>query len=535
MIQLFRKRALRQISGMRSVFVVSCTLAALAQLPTWPCLAVERHAPQRRPTIWVWDCKSAPFWRETLRTSSIDVAHTTASRFNRQYNGAGKFYAVTEGETPETPANCDSNLSFSAGLPTDVGIDGILAAPPSQPAKTASRAGTKSTARSASSKPATGKLVLLNGPRHQMGVISQGEAGTHVFEVRNSGTAELTLRLRDKSCGCTTVRVNGTELSLESAAPLDLELQPIPEGTDLPAPQLPVVASPANELPQLAAAGSASPTSGNDVHVIPAGGAARIEVSVDTSDARGAIHQRVRFATSDPDQPSVEFEVEGEVSRPIEVAPARINIEGLRADKSIRRTVRITSKKFDNLQIKEVKSSNPAFVVRADRLSSGYLKSEQLLAGFEVHVDIPAGQPIGLTHALIQIATNLPGQPVLTIPVMGRVEGDITLMPSDVLEFGSVPRGETAVQGVYGKIRTKVPVDIKLVRTEPDFLKVEIHKPSGLSQGQQFLIVEATLSATAPGGEFNGEIEIETTHPTSRRLRIPVHGQVIEESPVAAR
>ena len=62
----------------------------------------------------------------------------------------------------------------------------------------------------------------------------------------------------------------------------------------------------------------------------------------------------------------------------------------------------------------------------------------------------------------------------------------------------------------------------------PKVLMMELHKPAGLSQGHQFEIREATVPTDTAIGEYQGVIELETIHPTAKRIRIPMRGSVVE-------
>lgn len=545
---------LRSVPGSRCLFATAAALGTLTVVAGsfgWALsrgVAAERRTSQRRPTVWVWDCAAAPHWRETMRTSDADMARMTADRFNKQYNASGKFYTVTEGDAPQELVNCESSRGAAKGAAPGLFDEVIDAAPTSRSAPlTGARTpfDARPVGKGTSTAGGTGKLVLLTATRQNFGAVSPGQSGTQVFEVKNPGPGDLTLRLVEKSCGCTSVRIDGNELSPGLSGLGELVLEPIPDGQDLPGLQSPAqpdgkIGS-ANELPIPSnvepAAPAASdglfeqiaPEAGNDTHVIPAGHGSRIEVSVNTSDAGGAIHQRVKFSTSDPNHAAVEFEVEGEVILPIEVSSPWLSVEGLKSDQALRRTIRITSKVIENLQIKHVTASEPSFAVRSDRLSHGLLKSEKLKSGFDVHVDIPAGQPAGLMQATITIATNSAEKPLLTIPVLGRVHGDVTLLPIESFDFGPVTAGEEVMLGLYGKIQTATSADVKVARVQPGFLKVELLKPAGLAQGQQVFVVEATLMKTAPVGEFQGTIELETTHGTPRKIRIPVLGNIVAQ------
>ncbi|MBI3860441.1 MAG: DUF1573 domain-containing protein [Planctomycetia bacterium] len=363
----------------------------------------------------------------------------------------------------------------------------------------------------------TGRLELLTEARQSFGSVVQGDLAKTTFSIRNSGRGNVTVQLAEKSCGCTSVRINGKELLNTPAVSAAAPLAPVPD-----------VAFSARKDQN-------SPVAGADSFVLAAGRTAKVEVAVDSRHAAGPVEHAVKLTTSDPEHPLVELQVAGDVVPRIELSTQFLDLGDLPAEKNTVASIRVTSRIEPDLQIKQVVSSNPSIKARVEAVSPESLKASGDKAGFNVVVEVAAGQPIGLLQGELTIITSLDDQPVLTVPVTGRVTGDVQLMPSEAIDFGLVQQGQPATQGAYAKIHTKVPVTVKVARVEPESLKVELHRQGGISHGQQFVIVEVTLPAQKAAGVINGVIELETTHPTAKKVRIPVRCQVIESSILSAR
>lgn len=548
--------------------------------------ADRRRDRPSQATVWVWDCAAAPIWREAIKGGSLHAARATARRLNDRSTVTAKFYVANGGDVPDEVPECairSANLAASVRIARketkeSPGRDkGASASPPTNVLDAGGRSSesfdelntVSSDRRPAESprKPAkpeihnkttlvkaaatasagdTGQLVLLSGSRHDFGSISPTEAVRHVFEVRNAGRGELSLQLIQKSCGCTSVRIDGQELAFGQTSLANTALEPIPQSIDraefpgtprdsdrgVPSPHettSSLAVTPAT-MPRQAAPAKIEPTNpeGGERYRISAGKTAKIEISVDTRDARGQVSQMVIFSTSDPAHSQVDFHVEGAVIPPFELSQRWFNFREIRADQPAQQMIRLTSRIVSDLKIMKIASSDPAIKVRAEPLGSSDLRADGAKSGFAIHVDLAAGQPIGLLEGEISVTTNLPNQPSITVPLLGRVVGDLSLVPGDTLDFGTVPEGASSRLGFYAKIVTAVPINVKVTRVEPEFLQVDLHKPAGLSRNNQFIITEVTLPSTAPKGEFRGVIEFETTHATARRIRIPVFGKVTE-------
>lgn len=396
-----------------------------------------------------------------------------------------------------------------------------------------------------------GKVVLISKTTHELGVVAQGEAGSHSFELRNVGPGDLHVQLADKSCGCLSVRLDGVRLksrALQAPFPPDSPLHPVPErnpnASVMPfapqsrdpddrrqamasPPQLPLP----NPLPNGPSLLPIPPTEAEtspavDEHIVRADQTVGIEVSINTNNTIGNIHQFAKILTSDPAHPIVELRLEGNVVPRIELSHRWLDLPGLRTDRPAHGTFRVTSRVLQDLQIKHALSSDPSIKVQADRMENETLAETGAKVGYEVQLNIPVGQPVGRLTADVTLVTNQPNQPVITVPISGNVEGDVKLMPYGTLNFGQLERKNGGTQGLYAKVLTVEMVDVNVVNVEPDFLKVELHCPNGLRDGQQFVIIEGTVPPEAPVGEFVGQIDLQTTHPTSKTVRIRVHGIV---------
>jgi hypothetical protein len=411
-----------------------------------------------------------------------------------------------------------------------------------RPAQSPGRGASTAHTQKASAK--AGQLVLMSEARRDLGPILQGQTAAHIFRIRNAGSGPLTVRLSEKSCGCTSVRINEQELQLDSSSSPGLPLQPVSAADSLPldlnAPfppgsQTPPVSRPISRDGTLPLFENSEPAAtikdaaaGSDASIVEAGESAHIEISVDTTQTQGPFHQHVTLSTNDPKNTSLELHLEGTVLPKIESSVPWLDLREIRSDQSVRQELRVTSRFLPDLRISEVSSSDPSFRIRTEKLNKTELQATAALSGYAIHVEVPAGRPIGQLNAQLSITTDQSDGDVLVVPVFGRVTGDLQFMTGDAVSVGIVSKGQSTTIGSYAKIRTTAPFTARIARIEPPYLKVEMHKPNNPGQGHQFLIFEVTIPDGAPEGEINGVIELETSLANARKAVLPVYGQIVD-------
>jgi hypothetical protein len=94
------------------------------------------------------------------------------------------------------------------------------------------------------------------------------------------------------------------------------------------------------------------------------------------------------------------------------------------------------------------------------------------------------------------------------------------------LDFGLVLPGPRARCGLYARFDGQAPSQAKIVRVEPDFIRCRVDSAKTRNRGEEVLLVEAEIGPEAPSGDFFGRVELETAHPTAKRIAIPVRGRI---------
>lgn len=343
---------------------------------------------------------------------------------------------------------------------------------------------------------------------HNFGSMDQQQFATHVFEIRNEGEGELVLRIVDSSCGCTVVRMGDLVWNKEEV--------------------------------------TAAPT---ETIAVQPGNAIDMELTWNTKLKSGQFTTVTTIDTNDPNQPRADFTVEGLIVPFVELSPASLRFDDARNNEVTTGYVYVYSKKLENLEITEVKSSNPLITAEFEPASEEFLSGMEAKSGLKASIKIEPGLPIGPFNAALTFKTNCEERPELTVAVSGQVGGDVTMTPDERISFGTVKTTESNTRGVFLKFRGESDslVEVKEPRitlrrmdvrqaTEKDtpteapagievtnFLKVSVTKSETM---KNFFQIKVEVPQGSPGGQFRGLVELETDHPTAKLVKIPVSVQV---------
>jgi uncharacterized protein DUF1573 len=187
--------------------------------------------------------------------------------------------------------------------------------------------------------------------RHDLGAVVQGERLEHAFEVRNRG---------------------GADLVIEEARSEVLTV----EGFD---------------------------------RVIPAGGAGRIRVALDTSGVYGVGKLAVRVFTNDPEAPDTTLGLDARVVKPLEVEP-RDRIYFFKGGEQRRALVRYGDRP---VAVTGISCDSPHFRPSWKPLAPG--------ERYELTVVLDPAAPAGKHEATVTVSTDSPDFPELRIPVRALV------------------------------------------------------------------------------------------------------------------
>ncbi|MCI0638400.1 MAG: DUF1573 domain-containing protein [Gemmataceae bacterium] len=334
------------------------------------------------------------------------------------------------------------------------------------------------------------RAEVVGNATYDFGYMEQDARGSHTFEIRNTGEAPLKLAKGATSCKCTLSNLDHDTVQPGESAKIVLEWT----------------------------------------------------ASSISNDPRFRHSATIR--TSDPRRPHIDLWIEGEVSRSHKLVPLDLRLPAISVGEGATAELDLYGYHGDKLTIKRQEYTDSSlasyFELRTEEMPAEQVKQERgATAGKILHVTIKPGLPLGPLLQRIRLWLDLPGDPIVEIPIEGHVSGDISIVgprtwdsEHSLLVLGEVQRDKGAESKdlhllVKGEHRDKI--ELKVVDVRPEFLQVEFEKPQSV-EGAEVVKIPFTIKVPrgAPTVDHSvtigkaGQIELETGHPTTPRLQIHV-------------
>jgi len=300
-------------------------------------------------------------------------------------------------------------------------------------------------------------LVLPEGV-FEFGAVERGTEVSHVFGLPNRGGTDLQIDHVKTSCGCTVAVLSD--------------------------------------------------------QTIPPGREARVAVTLDTSRLAGRTTKTVTVYTSDPAAPVVSLSLTGQVNTDLVVSPTPLYLGRVQRGETVRREVLITpGREGGAYAVERVEPATRALHTRLDSRTDG--------PGQRLVVELDRAVPLGHLNETLELRTTSPNQPVIRLPVLANVEGDVIVLPPQVT-FGVTRGGGTTEREVYVRNRGVRPVAITRV-VVPD--KVATWTLDPVQAGQEYRLT-VRLRDDLPPGKVESSVEIFTDHPDEDHLVVPLYAIV---------
>ncbi|MCW5890675.1 MAG: DUF1573 domain-containing protein [bacterium] len=295
--------------------------------------------------------------------------------------------------------------------------------------------------------------VVIEAPVHDFGTVEEGAAVEHVFRVRNDGTDWLRVEQVKGTCGCTVGAAAGT--------------------------------------------------------LVAPGSETTVLVTLDTRRLAGRTTKTVTVYTNDPVSPRLGLTVTGDVLTDLVIAPQPLYLGRLRRGERVRREVRIApGRPGGTAQVVLVEQAPQPLRVL---IEPGDDPGEQKLV-----VDVVGELPLGRFNDEVVLRTTSAARPVVRLPVMANVQGDLAILPPQVT-FDVARDGSAEPHDVRIRNLGRNPLAVTGV-TAPDPVAWEL---TTLRPGAEWKL---TLRLRGPlVSPLAGEVEVLTTHPIDARVVIPVY------------
>jgi hypothetical protein len=247
--------------------------------------------------------------------------------------------------------------------------------------------------------------------------------------------------------------------------------------------------------------------------VVPPGGQGAVAVECDTADAVGSRQTTTSVYSNDPAQPVTTLVLAAAVRADVAADPPRLYIGHVSRGQTAPTTVRIVG-------------GGPIVSVEAagTRIAAALGGGRDARAR-QVQITVKPDAPIGRFEEVVTLRTGSPRRPVLQVPVVGVVEGDVMVTPAQ-LDFGMTTPDATASRVIGLQQRGQQPLHIIAARLTPALGTAAVRVGR---EGKDYRVT-VVLRAGLRSGKFTGTVEIETDHPEQQRIQVPFSGQVVEKS-----
>ena len=205
----------------------------------------------------------------------------------------------------------------------------------------------------------TAPRIEVSETTFDFGFMYQNESVSHIFRIRNTGTATLKLEQVKSTCGCT------------AALPAQREIAP--------------------------------------------SGETELKVTFQSGSMRDRIVKHVHIDSNDPNQPRVTLTITGQIKVEIEVTPKGVYIGKLSLGEVVERTVDIVPVDVKSFKILSVTADNPAVKVGKPMPLPDKQPGYRLIITFG-----PLKEP-GRVNAKVTVRTDLPHTKEFEITVYGKM------------------------------------------------------------------------------------------------------------------
>jgi hypothetical protein len=176
--------------------------------------------------------------------------------------------------------------------------------------------------------------------------------------------------------------------------------------------------------------------------IVPPGGEGAIEVSLDTASFQGRKTKTVLVSTNDEEHPVGEFTLTGHVTPRVVADPPVLYLGRIRPGAGATGEIRILSMSGEPIEVASAAAENLALEVAVEGPSSAGNREHRVI------VRVPPETLSGRFSGTLRIKTTKPEPLELDVPVLGSVEGDRLVQPSQVM-FGSKMSGRSGGRALH--------------------------------------------------------------------------------------
>lgn len=338
------------------------------------------------------------------------------------------------------------------------------------------------------------QIQVTNGEVYNFGKMMLGETKSWVFQVKNSGSQPLELRLGETTCKCTFV----------SEGVLDKD--------------------------------------GKEPTIVAPGDTLDVELQWTPVDNSMDFHQSAELKTNDPARELVMLQIRGRVASAVELQPEYIAVPNVNSsDGATKEVYFLCAMDEGEWNITDMRWSNEEtadyFSVEVDEITeSDLVRGADAKSGRKLTVHMKPGMPLGSINQTLILKTDIRDGAEVVCEVAGNVISDISIVgrgfkPVDqLLAITTVDGkvgGRTTLQ-ILVKGENHKDIELEIVKVLPaNVMKVYFNEKASTDKLTRVPLVVEFPPGTAPishRGSLNdyGEIHFKTNHPVVKEVKLYV-------------
>ncbi|MBU4366849.1 MAG: DUF1573 domain-containing protein, partial [Verrucomicrobia bacterium] len=239
--------------------------------------------------------------------------------------------------------------------------------------------------------------------------------------------------------------------------------------------------------------------------IIHPGEQTTVQVRLILKGRAGGQHKRVTIESNDPDQPRLTLSLIGEAVAEVAVKPDRIFWGNLRSDAAEVKTVDIRFGDSAPVHITGVGVISSAFAVDLETNKPGL--------AYRIRIRPVPPLVLGRFATNVWITTDSPRYPQLTVPMQGRVVGDIYTVPDELWLASDTTQSVSRLLMVQSSLRRP----FRILKAEPPLTNMEVRVRSTPIRGYRIELRNIFPDPTLDGKH----LVITTDCETMSTLRVP--------------
>ena len=250
--------------------------------------------------------------------------------------------------------------------------------------------------------------------------------------------------------------------------------------------------------------------------VVPAGESVTLDIRLDTGAYEGEIDKAIRVTYFAGTPRTMTLRLKGRITAAWTALPTEIHLGGIRAGTRLERRIEVLQRDDAALEL-EASCSEPAVKIDCRRLPP-----PQRGWSVDLAIEIPSAAKPGEFRAEVVLEVDDATKPSQRIPLIGRVESDLSVRPRR-LAFGRVSREREIEVELVLESRSGRAFQITRV-LEDLYLLVDAKTGKPASRH----VISITLPKGLPLRSLRGRLVFQTDHPEESRVEVAYSARIVK-------